>query len=80
MQIFSAPNYDFIRWRWHALILSLAVIGSIVAVPIGGASGRFGAWEIHGGVEFYRFGDFGKLRNQGDANRIVGSAGLGLRY
>jgi len=26
MQIFSAPNYDFIRWRWHALILSAAVI------------------------------------------------------
>jgi preprotein translocase subunit SecF len=26
MQIFKSPNYDFIRWRWHALALSLAVI------------------------------------------------------
>jgi preprotein translocase subunit SecF len=28
MQIFANPNYNFIRWRWHAIILSAAVIGS----------------------------------------------------
>jgi preprotein translocase subunit SecF len=26
MQIFKSANYDFVRWRWHALALSLAVI------------------------------------------------------
>lgn len=26
MQIFKAPHYDFIRWRWHAAALSAAVI------------------------------------------------------
>jgi preprotein translocase subunit SecF len=26
MQIFTNPNYDFVRWRWHALILSALVI------------------------------------------------------
>ena len=26
MKIFTNPNYDFIRWRWHAIGLSLAVI------------------------------------------------------
>jgi preprotein translocase subunit SecF len=26
MEIFHKPNYDFIRWRWYALALSLAVI------------------------------------------------------
>lgn len=26
MQIFRTPNYDFIRWRWHALALSAIVI------------------------------------------------------
>lgn len=26
MQIFHNANYDFIRWRWHALILSSAII------------------------------------------------------
>jgi len=26
MQIFTKPNFNFIRWRWHAIALSLAVI------------------------------------------------------
>jgi preprotein translocase subunit SecF len=26
MKIFTNPNYDFVRWRWHAVGLSLAVI------------------------------------------------------
>jgi preprotein translocase subunit SecF len=26
MQIFKTPNFDFIRWRWHAIALSLLVI------------------------------------------------------
>jgi preprotein translocase subunit SecF len=28
MRIFSNPNYNFIKWRWHAIILSAAIIGS----------------------------------------------------
>ncbi len=26
MQIFTKPNYNFIRWRWHAIVLSLLVV------------------------------------------------------
>ena len=26
MEIFHNANYDFIRWRWHAITLSLVVI------------------------------------------------------
>ena len=26
MQIFTNTHYDFIKWRWHAIGLSLAVI------------------------------------------------------
>src|SRR3990172_8130268 len=26
MQIFRNPNYNFIRWRWHAIVLSLLVV------------------------------------------------------
>ena len=26
MQIFRTPNFDFIRWRWHAIALSIIVI------------------------------------------------------
>src|SRR5437867_7340483 len=38
MQILHNTNYDFIRWRWHALILSSAVIigGLILAMIRGG--------------------------------------------
>jgi len=32
MQIFHNPNYNFIRWRWHAIALSLAVIIAGAAV------------------------------------------------
>jgi len=28
MRIFDNPNINFIKWRWHALILSLVVIGA----------------------------------------------------
>ena len=28
MRIFTNPNYNFIKWRWHAIILSAAIIGS----------------------------------------------------
>jgi preprotein translocase subunit SecF len=31
MRIFANANYDFIRWRWHALILSLVLIWAGVA-------------------------------------------------
>ena len=32
MKFFSNPNYDFVRWRWHAITLSLLVILAGVAV------------------------------------------------
>src|SRR6188508_171196 len=28
MRIFDNPNLNFLKWRWHALILSLLVIGA----------------------------------------------------
>jgi preprotein translocase subunit SecF len=31
MQIFTKPNFNFIRWRWHAIVLSLAVVGAGIA-------------------------------------------------
>tara|TARA_B100001123_G_scaffold449993_1_gene617912 strand:- start:2921 stop:3895 length:975 start_codon:yes stop_codon:yes gene_type:complete len=41
MRIFNNPNYDFIRWRWHAIVISsvviLAGLGVIVqrGLPLG---------------------------------------------
>jgi len=34
MQIFKNANYDFIRWRWHALVLSSVVIIGGLAVTL----------------------------------------------
>jgi len=31
MQIFTKPDFNFIRWRWHAIALSLVVIGAGLA-------------------------------------------------
>ena len=37
MQLFTNTNIDFIRWRWHAIVLSLVVIGAgIVMMAIRG--------------------------------------------
>jgi preprotein translocase subunit SecF len=38
MQIFKSPNFNFIRWRWHALALSLIVViaGAATMVSRGG--------------------------------------------
>ena len=41
MRIFNTPNYDFIRWRWYAIVISsvviLAGLGGIVqrGLPLG---------------------------------------------
>jgi preprotein translocase subunit SecF len=34
MRILSNPNYNFIRWRWHALALSVAIIVAGLATAI----------------------------------------------
>ncbi|MBP1604798.1 MAG: preprotein translocase subunit SecF [Acidobacteria bacterium] len=34
MKIFTNPNYDFLRWRWHALALSAIVVAAGIAVLI----------------------------------------------
>jgi preprotein translocase subunit SecF len=38
MRIFANANYNFIKWRWHALILSLAILvaGAVTIVSRGG--------------------------------------------
>jgi len=32
MQIFKEPNYDFIKYRWHAVVISLLIIGAGAAM------------------------------------------------
>ena len=54
-------------------------VGGMVTVPLGSTT-NFGAWNIHGGVEFQALGDTTKAINGGDAQKVIGSIGLGLSY
>jgi len=80
MRIFKNPNYDFVRWTWHALILSWIIIlaGGLYVwkngIPLG--------VEFSGGtiviVKFQQTPDLDKIRGSlpgGGANAIVQSYG-----
>lgn len=52
---------------------------ALVTVPLGGTT-SFGAWNLHGGVEFQSLGDTTKALNGGEGSQIIGSFGFGLSY
>lgn len=55
-------------------------IGGIVTVPLSGIPARFGAWNVHGGVDVLTFGETTKAFNSGDRNKVVGLLGIGVAY
>jgi preprotein translocase subunit SecF len=70
MQIFKNPNYDFVRWRWHAIVLSVLVIGAGLALI--GTRGLQKGVDFEGGtvviVKFQGPPDQGRVQNVlGDA-------------
>jgi hypothetical protein len=56
-----------------------ASVAGLVNVPLGGTT-SFGAWNVHGGVEFLALGETTKALNGGDGHRVVGSIGFGFAY
>jgi hypothetical protein len=56
-----------------------ASFAGLVTVPLGGNT-SFGAWNVHGGIEFQALGDTTKALNGGDGSKTIGSIGLGLSY
>jgi preprotein translocase subunit SecF len=48
MQIFNNPNYDFVRWRWHAMVLSALII--VAGIAIIGTRGLQKGVEFEGGT------------------------------
>ena len=54
-------------------------VAGIVTVPLGSTT-SFGAWNVHGGVEFQALGDTTKAINGGDEQEVIGSFGIGLSY
>jgi hypothetical protein len=51
----------------------------IAAVPLK-LPASFGAWNLHGGVEFQQLGTTTKAFNNGDAQKVIVSGGIGLSY
>lgn len=54
-------------------------IAGIVTVPLGGTT-SFGAWNIHGGVEYQKLGTTTEFYNGGEGNQVIGSFGVGFSY
>lgn len=53
-------------------------IGGVATLPLGGAS-RAGAWNVHGGAEYTKFGERNELVS-GKTHQVVVSGGIGLAY
>ena len=70
MQIFKNPNYDFVRWRWPALALSLVVI--LAGMAVIGTRGLQKGVDFEGGtiviLKFDQPPDTGQIQN------VVGDA------
>ena len=54
-------------------------IGGLVTVPLGGTT-SFGAWNVHGGVEYQALGTTTEFFNGGDSSQVIGSFGIGFSY
>lgn len=80
MRIFDNPNFNFIRWRWHAIALSLAVIAGGVATVVGHGGLPLGV-DFSGGTVVVV--DFVNVVDENAVRTALGS-GLGdatvLRY
>ena len=54
--------------------------GGLFTIPFSDATSKYGAWNFHGGVDFYAFGDTTKAFNNGDSGKTVASFGIGVVY
>ena len=54
--------------------------GGLFTIPFTSATSKYGAWNFHGGVDFYAFGDTPKAFNNGDSGKVVASFGIGVVY
>jgi hypothetical protein len=55
-------------------------IGALVTIPLTGAASRFGAWNLHGGVDALFLGETGKAFNDDEGTKVVGLIGIGVGY
>ena len=56
-----------------------ASIAGIVTIPLGSTT-SFGAWNLHGGVEYQALGTTTEFFNSGESSQVIGSIGIGFSY
>ena len=82
MQIFKSPNFNFVRWRWHAIVLSVIVIGIGVATVL--TRGLPLGVEFEGGtiviLKFEQEPDLGAIRTALAAGVPAGDDAIVQRY
>jgi hypothetical protein len=54
--------------------------GVLLTVPFTRIPSQYGAWNVHGGVNFLRFGETTKALNNGEAGQVIVSGGIGISY
>ena len=54
-------------------------LGAHAEVPLVRTS-NYGAWNVHGGVDFFSLGDTPEAFNAGDQTKLVASVGIGFSY
>lgn len=54
-------------------------VGAMATVPLGPTT-SYGAWNLHGGVEFQKLGDTTAFYNGDDDSQVIGSIGIGFSY
>ena len=73
MQIFKNPNFDFVRWRWHALVLSMIVIAA--GLYMIGTRGLKKGVDFEGGtavtLQFHQTPDLGRIRSALTSDAVV---------
>lgn len=54
-------------------------LGAHAEVPLARTS-NYGAWNVHGGIDFFSLGDTPEAFNAGDQTKVVASIGIGFSY
>ena len=54
--------------------------GGLFTIPLTVPTSKFGAWNLHGGVDVYALGDTAKGFNNGDSGKVVAAFGIGVVY
>ncbi|CAN5383016.1 protein translocase subunit SecF [soil metagenome] len=75
MQIFQNTNYNFVRWRWHALLLSALVIGAGIAMMVRQGGPALGVEFAGGTIVIVEFEEMPSIQDVRSALGVLPGGG-----